>query len=46
MDRKYYRTLVEAESHRKMGQRVHYIPSKGYYIITPKKYEDGRGWDR
>jgi len=43
MDRKYYRTLVEAESHRKWGQRVFYIPTKGYYLITTKKYQSSRG---
>ncbi len=41
-DRKYYPTLIVAEKNRKIGERVYYIPSKGYYIIKPKKHENVR----
>ena len=36
--RKYYRTLAEAEQHRKKGERVYYDAHKrGYYIVRFKK---------
>jgi len=38
--RKYYPTLINAESHRKIGERIYYKPKFGYYIIIPKKYKN------
>ena len=37
----YYPTLVEAEKHRKKGERVYYKPEHGYYIVRRKRrYKD------
>ena len=35
--RRYYRTLAEAEQHRRKGERIYYKPGYGYYIVRPKK---------
>lgn len=32
--RQYYKTWQEAEEHRKKGERMYYMPYKGYYIVS------------
>lgn len=38
-NRIYYKTWEEAERHRIIGQRMYLNPTRGYYIVTPKKRE-------
>ncbi len=35
----YYRTRMEAEAHRKKGERVYHHPGRGYYLDRLKSQD-------
>jgi hypothetical protein len=38
-ERIFYKTRLDAELHRKSGERMYHHPGKGYYLHSPRKKE-------